>query len=100
IAGSNPVKISADNDIDIRISDYPAVTATSNSPLCGTSTLNLVAVAAPSTVAYSWVGPNSFSSGQQNPSITGITSVHTGDYIVTADNYGCTAKDTVNVVIG
>src|SRR5690606_17598412 len=53
-----------------------------------------------STVAYSWVGPNSFSSGQQNPSITGSTAAHTGEYIVTADNYGCTAKDTVNVVIG
>ena len=53
----------------------------SNSPVCEGSSLKLFA----STIAgatYSWTGPNGFTSSQQNPVISNITSVNAGSYSV------------------
>ena len=48
-------------------------TASSSSPVCEGSTLNLSASSATSGVTYSWSGPASFVSGLQNPTITGTS---------------------------
>jgi len=65
----------------------------SNTPCVG-SNLNLSA-SATGTLApiFSWVGPNSFSSNLQNPSIIAATSAATGIYSVTSTN-GCGATTT------
>jgi gliding motility-associated-like protein len=77
----------------------PTPSASSNSPLCAGSTLNLNA----STVtgaAYSWTGPNSFSSALQNPSVTNAGVAASGTYSVTATVAGCTSPaGTVNVIV-
>jgi len=73
----------------------------SNGPLCAGSTLNLNASATgDATIAYSWSGPNAFSSTIQNPTIANATSAETGMYTVTATN-GCAPDATamVNVVV-
>ena len=76
-------------------------TPTSNGPICAGAALNLSASATgDATINYSWAGPNSFSSTQQNPSIAAATIAATGTYTVTASN-GCApdASGTVNVVV-
>ncbi|MFN6115581.1 MAG: immunoglobulin domain-containing protein, partial [Flavobacteriales bacterium] len=80
----------------------PVITsATSNGPICAGAALNLSAAATgDATITYSWSGPNSFSSTQQNPTITAATVAAAGTYTVTASN-GCApnATATVNVVV-
>jgi len=80
----------------------PTLTATSNSPLCEGSTLNLTATLSPNPSAwtYSWTGPGSFTSTTQNPSISNITTLNGGTYNVTATHTtlgGCTLSSTTTV---
>ena len=77
-----------------------APTVGNNGPLCVGATLNLTA----STVGnatYSWTGPNGFTSTQQNPTITNVTTAASGLYSVIATASSCistagTAIVTVN----
>ncbi|HSY76959.1 MAG TPA: hypothetical protein VK890_08895, partial [Bacteroidia bacterium] len=71
----------------------------SNSPICAGQTLNLTSSSAGAT-GYLWVGPNSFSSGAQNPSIAGATTAASGTYTCTASAAGCTsAPSTISVTV-
>ncbi len=69
----------------------PVFTASSNSPLCSGSTLNLTASSF-AGATYAWVGPNSFASTQQNPSIPNVTTNATGTYSVVATANGCSSS--------
>lgn len=73
--------------------------AGSNSPLCTGATLSLTGNSTTSGVSYSWIGPNSFSSGTQNPSKGSVTTADNGSYIVTATLNGCSRKDTTVVTV-
>lgn len=87
--------------ITVVVNPTPAApVAGSNSPICAGSTLNLTASNIPGAT-YSWVGPNSFSSTLQNPSISNATIAATGTYTVYAVSVaGCvSAPATVNVVV-
>jgi len=67
-----------------------APVAGNNGPVCAGSTLDLTA----STVAgaaYSWTGPNGFTSTAQNPSIPNATTSASGLYSVTVMVNGCTS---------
>lgn len=76
----------------------PNATATNDGPVCVGSTLNLSA--GPSSVSYSWSGPNGFSSSLQNPSIAGVTAAAAGVYTMTATNaLGCSASATTTAVV-
>ena len=66
----------------------PAPTATSNSPVCVGSTINLSAGNIPGAT-YNWTGPLGFNSGNQNPSIPGATIPMSGVYLVYASISGC-----------
>ncbi len=86
--------------VNVVVNPLPAApTATANTPLCVGQTLNLGA----STIAgatYTWNGPNSFTSGLQNPSIAGITVAGAGTYSVRATLSGCLGPaGTVAVVV-
>lgn len=65
-----------------------SVTAGSNSPICEGGTLSLTSSASGTPApTFSWTGPNSFTSTDQNPMITDASAAnHTGTYIVTAHN--------------
>src|SRR5690606_31329651 len=75
----------------------------SNSPpVCSGSTLTLSSSATGGTgaITYSWSGPNGFTSTQQNPTISNVTTAASGTYTVTAtDANGCTASQTTSVTI-
>jgi len=64
--------------------------ASSNSPVCNGGTLNLSATTV-SGATYAWTGPNSFSSGSQNPSVTSMSSAKEGTYTLTVTASGCTS---------
>ncbi len=65
---------------------------TSNSPVCVGNTLTLNATSATAGTAYSWTGPNSFTSAQQNPSIPNVTAAAGGTYTVTAQLGTCNSQ--------
>jgi gliding motility-associated-like protein len=77
--------------IQITVNPIPSSpSVTSNSPLCAGSTLNLSASAI-AGASYSWTGPNSFSSSNQNPVINNAGLINAGIYTVTATVNGCTS---------
>ena len=79
--------------------DILPLTTTSNTPLCSGETLNLTAdFGAVSGASYSWSGPNSFTSTQQNPDISNVTTAASGTYTVTATD-GTTISTQTQVVV-
>ena len=74
-------------------------TASSNSPVCAGTTINLTTPAV-AGATYLWSGPNSFSSTSQNPTIANATAAMAGTYSVTVTVNGCTsAAGSTNVVV-
>ncbi|PSJ71726.1 hypothetical protein C7N43_37870, partial [Sphingobacteriales bacterium UPWRP_1] len=87
--------------IVLNITATPNATALSNSPLCQGNTIQLFgSTTTPGTAAFSWTGPNGFTSAAQNPEITGATPAMTGTYILTITINGCqSAPQTTGVVV-
>jgi len=73
-------------------------TASSNSPVCKNSQINLSAVSV-SGATYSWTGPNGFTSSLQNPVITNAGLAASGTYTMTATLNGCTSTPVTTVVV-
>lgn len=72
----------------------PTVTATNGTLTCTSLSTVLNASASAPISTWSWVGPNNFSSSQQNPTVTVA-----GTYTVTAvDGSGCSGTATATVV--
>jgi gliding motility-associated-like protein len=70
----------------------------SNSPICQGSALKLFA----STIAgasYSWIGPNGFTSSQQNPVINNATAANAGSYSVTVTTQCTSIPVSTSVVV-
>ena len=104
-AGAVQTGSSGDNDHNFDFAfggvggcEAPEVIPTANTP-CKGETLNFMAAVSggSSPYAYSWSGPNSFTSMVQNPSIADADStLHAGIYsLAVMDNAGCT--DTVHI---
>ncbi|MBK9540447.1 MAG: lamin tail domain-containing protein [Flavobacteriales bacterium] len=78
----------------------PTASASSNSPVCAGSQLDLFGTTDIGTT-FSWTGPNSFADANEDPSIPGVTAAATGTYSFTATLGSCTsAPATTDVVIG
>ncbi|MCP4090198.1 MAG: hypothetical protein GY746_10445, partial [Gammaproteobacteria bacterium] len=83
----------------IFVDNTPPTTAGSNSPLCVGSDLNLSEGGGEATT-WAWTGPNAFTSTDQNPSISSVTTAATGRYYVTiTDGSSCQSVDSVDVTI-
>jgi hypothetical protein len=82
---------SSSSSIDVIVNETPdAPVASSNSPVCEGSAIELTA----STVSgtnYEWTGPDGFSSNAQNPTIANATAAKSGTYSVTATLGSCTS---------
>lgn len=76
-----------------------APTAGSNSPVCVGQTINLTATSSTPGVSYSWTGPGSYTSTQQNPGRTNATLSFSGAYNVTAILNGCPSAPTATTVV-
>jgi gliding motility-associated-like protein len=83
-------------DVVIRIVP-PSPVPGSNSPVCSGDPL-LLNTPSVAGIAYSWSGPDNFTSTQQNPVIPNTALINGGTYTLTL--IGCTSKvNTTNVVI-
>jgi len=87
---------SGQDSVFIAVNQAPAAdSVTTNAPICEHQTLQLnVFVPVSSPFVYSWVGPNGYTSTQQNPTIVDATEVqHQGFYNVTITDTttGCTS---------
>ena len=77
----------------------PAVSASSNSPVCQGSMIELNATSTGSI--FDWTGPNGFNSTVEDPTITNAGAAAAGTYIVSARSVlgGCPATATTTVSI-
>lgn len=75
----------------------PTVSASSNLGCIGQN-LNLNASNDIGTV-FGWTGPNGFTSTDEDPVITAITSADAGDYVFTASLNGCSSSATATVAV-
>ena len=83
---------------EVSVSSPPNATASSNSPICAGTTLNLNSGSEGNT--YLWTGPNSFTSTELSPSITNATSLASGTYRITVTNASsCSSTATVAVIV-
>lgn len=90
----------ASDTVAVTVRPMPATpVATGNTPICSGGTLNLTATGTTTGVSWAWIGPNSFSSALQNPTINNIPVAGGGDYVVTSTLNGCSKKDTVSIVV-
>ena len=72
----------------------------SNGPICENLTLTLNASGTPAGATFSWIGPNSFISAAQSPTISNASPAASGTYSVTATLNNCTSPaGTLNVVV-
>ncbi len=83
----------------ITIKEQPTVSVTNDGPVCAGEPLSLQATCATTGVAYSWSGPNSYTSSVVSPTLTSSTTALTGDYTVTVSLNGCEANATTSVKI-
>ncbi len=87
--------------VDVFVNPVPMVAASANfTNLCeGGNPLNLYA--SPSGASsYVWSGPAAFSSTNQNPVISSLTTANSGVYTVTAYNSaGCFDSDTISITV-
>ncbi len=84
----------------VSVNVYPQLVinaASSASMVCSGNSINLLGTGGGS---YAWVGPNGFTSGVQNPTISNATLTASGVYTMTVtDVNNCTAASTVNVMV-
>jgi large repetitive protein len=87
--------------VNVQVNATPALpTIGSNSPVCTGNTLNLTSNSSTAGVTYTWTGPGTFTSTDQNPTIQNVSLTASGTYKVTASTATCTSPPaTTNVVI-
>ncbi|WP_242800969.1 DUF7948 domain-containing protein [Chryseobacterium aahli] len=74
------------------------ISATSNSPVCINSNIQLNATGG---TTYAWTGPNGFTSNLQNSTIPNATAANAGTYTCQITGSGaCDGSFTVNVIVG
>ena len=84
---------------EVSVLRSPSPFVSSNSPACAGGTLELFSSGG---VAYSWTGPNGYTSEDQNPIVSNVMNLDPGTYTFTVEvrtEAGCTATESVEVVI-
>jgi gliding motility-associated-like protein len=98
-----PNNAGGDDAFLVKFADCPGYTlsANFNPTLCLGNILNLSASSSESTaINFTWLGPNSFTSSLQSPTISNISLLNSGIYTVSATNpAGCSGSTTINVTI-
>ena len=99
VISSSP--ITSDSTATFQIKLKPSVTVGNvTSPICSGNNITLTSTPSGGngTFAYSWSGPNSYSSTIEDPTITNATAAASGSYNVVVTSNGCSATATVNTV--
>lgn len=98
---TNSNSCSNSTTVSLSVTPPPPISASSNSPVCENSPLNLSVDTSPLTGgSFSWAGPSSFSTTVKNPSINKTPLANDGLYTVTFTNSGiCAATATTSVKV-
>ncbi len=97
VTGTDANGCSNTASVTVTVNALPNITVSSNSPVCGNDIITLNATGG---VAYTWTGPNGFTSIEQNPTITNANGSNAGTYYVTVtDGNNCTATGQTEVVV-
>jgi len=87
------------DNVVVVVNKNPAASTTSNSAICVGDNLNLFENGGEAT-SWSWDGPNSFVSSDQNPVIPAASILADGIYSVTVtDINGCTISDNLDFTV-
>ena len=83
----------------VTINAVPAITATSNAPICSGNTLTLTS--SPDSVGetWSWTGPGGYTSAASDPTRPGALTAYSGVYSVLVTFHACTNMATVTVEV-
>lgn len=88
---------SATTTTDVTVTALPIPTASNTGPYCERDTVKLNSTGG---TQYAWVGPNTFISTLQNPTIMNSAPAATGTYTVTVtDGAGCVSTTTTSVLV-
>jgi len=89
----------ATDDVEVTVNELPTCT-TSDATICEGETINLTETGGEADI-WSWTGPDTFSSSDQNPTISSASSTQAGTYtVVVTDDNDCTSScDAVVTVI-
>jgi hypothetical protein len=99
ITCTNSSEVFTTPEKEIIVKQVPSATASSSAPVCAGGDLELTGTTDIGT-SFSWTGPNSFASADQNPVIVGVTTAATGSYTFTATTDGCSsAPSTISVTV-
>ena len=84
----------------VTVNSLPTATASSNSPVCEGQLLTLTG-GANGLGSYSWTGPDSYTSSNQSPTVSGsATTAMGGTYsIIVTDANGCTNTMSTTVTV-
>jgi gliding motility-associated-like protein len=98
-AYTKSIKVTIDTSSVIRLAQLADTTVCTG----GSIQLNATVISG-TAISYAWTGPNNFNQTIKNPVISGATTLHAGQYIVTVTGKGCggvaiTAKDTIVVTV-
>lgn len=100
-SNSSPFCNQNTDTITVTVKNPPSPAVGSNTPVCPGGTINLTATPASSATAFEWLGPNSFTSTAQNPSISNAQIANGGIYAVRAVIDACTTTySSTNVFVG
>jgi hypothetical protein len=95
VTGANGCTNTASTSVTVNA--LPSATSSNSSPVCEGNSVNLTATGGGT---YAWSGPNGFSSTLQNPVITNVTAINSGNYTVTVtDANGCTNTASTSVTV-
>ncbi len=84
----------------INVNGLPVASASSNSPICEGNTIYLFGSGSGTIISYSWIGPNGFTSTEQNPSITNASILNSGTYALSVTNSdNCIGQSATAVLV-
>jgi gliding motility-associated-like protein len=85
------------SSVTVNVNSLPIVSASSNTPVCSGSVLNL---SANGGNTYNWSGPNGYTNSAQNPVISPVDGSNSGTYsVIITDGNGCSATTTTVVTV-
>ena len=83
--------------VTITVEAKPALTISSNSPICANASLQINANSMINT--YQWTGPNAFTSSAKQFAIANAQINQSGTYYLQASTQNCSYTDSVNIVV-
>ena len=99
VTGTNGNNCSNTATITVTVNTLPVAVPSSNSPVCLGGMINL---SSPTIIGatYNWAGPNSFTSTNQNPSLSPATLIEAGTYSLTVSIGICSsAASMISVTV-